>query len=193
VKRQEIPQQPASPDSRLSTIQEATEKRQHPRVPVSFGVEIVNTKTQAHIAGRATDLGVGGCYVESRETFPEGTMVDLFLHSQERRLHLRALVSYAMQGASTGMGLAFTGTSPEAGATILDWVTGLGGESEPSRAAQTPETGAAADQVRRINPYCLQDVLGELVALLTHKRLLTEPEGAELRAKLRRGGEPSSR
>jgi PilZ domain len=193
VKRQEIPQQPASPDSHLSAIQEATEKRQHPRVPVSFGVEIVNTKTQAHIAGRATDLGVGGCYVETGETFPEGTVVDLFLHSQERRLHLRALVSYAMRDGSTGMGLAFTGTSPEAGATILDWVTGLGGESDPSRATQPPEARAAADQVRRISPHCLQDVLGELVALLTHKRLLTEPEGAELRARLRGGEEPSSR
>ena len=123
MKREDFLQQTDLSDAALSAVQEATEKRQHPRVPVSFGVEIIDTKTQRHVTGRAADFGVGGCYVETKGTFPEGSLVDVFLHRQERRLHLHALVSYA---DGTGMGLAFTGTSPEAGATILDWVTGLG-------------------------------------------------------------------
>jgi hypothetical protein len=102
VKRENFPE-PPQPEPGLQVVAEATEKRQHQRVPVSVGVEIVDARTRVRITGRATDFGVGGCYVDTMNTFAEGTPVDVFLHWQGRTLHLKALVSYAVNDRSIGM------------------------------------------------------------------------------------------
>jgi hypothetical protein len=191
VKREETLQQAASLDSSLSAIQEDTEKRRHARVPVSVGVEIIDPQTHMRIAGRVTDFGVGGCYVDTITTFPKGTLVDMFLHWQEQKLHLRALVSYIATGRSIGMGLAFTGASAEAGTTILDWLTGMSNEPqgiEPSHKTVASPRG----QTARDGRTQLDDIVGELVEVLTNKKLLTEIESAEFRRKLLRIGEGSS-
>jgi hypothetical protein len=186
VKREDVLQQKNLPDSGLTTVQEAVEKRQHPRVPVSIGVEIVDSKTHVRITGRATDFGVGGCYVDTMTTFAEGTPVDVFLHWQDRTLHLRALVSYTVNSRSIGMGLSFTETTADEGSTLLDWVKGLDVEPpQTPRPGQEPgleiETGSETKLLRK---HRLEDIVDELVALLVRRQVLTETEGAELRDRI---------
>jgi PilZ domain len=180
VKREDALQQTILPDSDPSAVEEAAEKRQHPRVPVSIGVEIVHAKTQVRITGRATDFGVGGCYVDTMNTFAEGTPVDVFLHWQGRTLSLRALVSYVVNGRSIGMGLSFTGTTAESGATLLDWVTGL--SSEPPRRPAPKLVSGPESKLPGVQP--LGEIIGQLVTLLVRKQVLTESEAAQLRDRL---------
>jgi hypothetical protein len=134
--------------------------------------------------GRATDFGVGGCYVDTMNTFAQGTAVEVFFHWEGRTLHMRALVSYAVTGRSIGMGLSFTGTSAEEGANLLDWITGLGGEpSQESTPEAAPELATGGD-TRLVRAHRLEEIIDELVALLVRKQVLTETEGAAIRDRI---------
>jgi PilZ domain len=185
VKREDVPQQTILPEPGLQTVAEAVDKRQHARVPVSVGVEILEARTHVRITGRATDFGVGGCYVDTMNTFAEGTPVDVFLHWEGRTLHLRALVSYAVNGRSIGMGLSFTGTSAEEGATLLDWVTGVGGGPQQEPRVVEPEIGPGGE-TKLMRAHRLEEIIDDLVTLLVRRQVLTESEGAELRDRIAR-------
>lgn len=171
-----------STDSGSPAITEVAEKRQHERVPVSLGAEIIDLNTRVCIEGRATDFGVGGCYVDTMNTLAQGTAIDLFLYWQERKLHLRAVVSYVANGRSIGMGLSFTGASAEEGATLMDWVTGLSGVG-PRRRQQAPAPEPAT-KGKLSGTSRLEETIGQLIALLVSKEVLTHSEGTRLREKL---------
>ena len=186
MKREDVFQPETSAKSCSPAVAEAVEKRQHQRVPVSLGVDIINIETHACITGRATDFGVGGCYVDTVITFAEGTVVDVFLNSQGHKLRLRALVSYTATGRSSGMGLSFTGASAEAGATLLDWVTGLRREPPQQPEPRPAPQAAAASEGTPAGTLRLQETIGELIALLVRKEMLTPSEGMQLHEKLLR-------
>ena len=186
MKRDEVLHRSNPPESTSSpqAVAEAVEKRQHARVPVSLGVEIVDDATRVRITGRATDFGVGGCYVDTMNTFTKGTAVEVFFHWEGRTLHMHALVSYAVNGRSIGMGLAFTGVSTEEGANLLDWITGLGGKPPQERTPE-PEPGAwAGGETRPEKAQRIEEAMEELVTLLVCKQVLTEAEGATLRKRI---------
>lgn len=183
MKREEVLQRTNLPASGLQVLADELEKRQHPRLPVSLGVEIVDVQTRVRIMGRATDFGVGGCYVDTMNTFAKGTAVEVSLHWEGRTLHLNALVSYAVNDRGIGMGLAFTGTSAEEGANLLDWVTGPGGNPPESAQAPEPESRMSAEP-RLARAHRLEEILDDLVALLVRKRVLSETEGAEIRDRI---------
>jgi hypothetical protein len=184
VKQEDIFQPEFSADSSSPAVAEATDKRQYPRVPVSIGAEIVEARTRALITGRATDFGVGGCYVDTMKTFAKGTPVEVALHRQGRTLRVHALVSYAVHDRNIGMGLSFTAMSAEAGATLLDWVTGLTSEPAQKPAPRHLRPTAAGSEAQLTREQGLERVIGELVALLVRKQLLTDSEAAPLRANL---------
>ena len=182
------PQENAA-DSAGITAEVAAERRVHTRIPVSLGVDIVDTTTGVSISGRATDFGVGGCYVDTMNTFAEGTPVDVYLSWQECKLKLRALVSYAVNGRSIGMGLSFTGTSAQAGATLLDLLTGAAGPPFQKSTAQPPTPAAPAKSGDPARPLDLQPVvkvLERLLILLVQRGVINKAERAELLSRLLR-------
>ena len=79
------------------------------------------------------------------------------------------------------MGLAFTEAAPDQKASLLDWVSELGGEPEAkSRHDAEAEIMFSAGSGPAKQPSAKDDVR-ELVALLVRKRLLTESETARFR------------
>jgi len=80
------------------------------------------------------------------------------------------------------MGLAFTGTSAEAGATLLDWVTGLGGQPQPPR--QPALEIEAVSETKPTGAHGVRDAVNELLFLLVRKDVLTESEASQLRDKI---------
>lgn len=181
MKRETVLQQAVLPEPGLQDTAEQIEKRRHTRYPVSVSAEVIETKTRARVTGRATDLGVGGCYVDTLNTFAEGTQVEVLLHWEGRTLHCRALVSYAVTGRSIGMGLAFTETATGQEATLLDWMSGLGGDplAESLQKAEAEiKSGAETESPK---PHGLKETVLELVELLLRKKLLTESEAAQFR------------
>ena len=117
--------QPAAAEpNHLVTLQQV-EKRRHPQLPVSVGAETVDLNRRTSVTGRATDLGVGGCFVDTMNPFPEGTQVGVRFTWEGRRFHCRALVTRVVTGR--GMSLAFTEADPDEEASVLEWVSELGG------------------------------------------------------------------
>jgi hypothetical protein len=184
VKREDVLQQAVLPEHGLQATAEQIEKRRHTRFPVSVSAEVIETKTRARVTGRASDLGVGGCYIDTLSTFAEGTQVEVLLHWEGRTLHCHALVTYAVTGRSIGMGLAFTGTAMGQESTLLDWMRGLGGDPRAgSQEKAEPET-TAEPEPELAKPAGLKGVVQELIDLLAEKRLLTDSEAARLRNEL---------
>ena len=183
MKREEVLHRTNLPESGLQALADEVEKRQYPRVPVSLGVELVEVQTRVRITGRATDFGVGGCYVDTMNTFTKGTAVEVFLHWEGRTIHLQALVSYVVNDRSIGMGLAFTGTSAQEGANLLDWITGLGAEPPERAPAPRPENRQGGEP-KLARAHRLEEILDDLVALLVRKQVLSETEGAEIRDRI---------
>ncbi|MBI3670624.1 MAG: PilZ domain-containing protein [Acidobacteria bacterium] len=151
---------------------EAQERRSHARYPFSAAAEVIELQTEARILGRTSDLGVGGCYVDTINPLPVGTAVKLLLTHGNTRFESQAAVIYAHVGM--GMGLAFTEVLPEGLEVLRGWLAELtsGSAGLPSAPAQPVVAQASQPNERR--------VLKELIGLLVAKKLLTENEGATL-------------
>ena len=178
MKREGLVETQITPAAEPAEVAAQAEKRLHPRVPVSVDVEIVDTKSGVRIAGRATDFGVGGCYVDTMNTFPRGTPVEVFLNWQGRTLRMRALVSYAVSDRSIGMGLSFIGASDKEGASLLDWLTGLNNDP-PSDVWQKVEPSEPAGP-ETLSPVGARQALYELLVVLARKKVLSQTEVTEL-------------
>jgi hypothetical protein len=74
-----------------------------------------------NITGLVTDLGVGGCYVDTQNPLAEGTEVEIRFSSVSGTFRCRGFVAYAVFGE--GMGLVFTETAPDQEISVLDWVS----------------------------------------------------------------------
>jgi PilZ domain-containing protein len=105
------------------TVQQV-EKRSHFRIAVSIRGEMVELSTGAHVIGMASDLGFGGCFVETKHPFPAGTKVGVRLSWEGSTFRCRGLVTHA-DGAH-GMGLVFTEADPSETVSVLDWLTSVG-------------------------------------------------------------------
>lgn len=101
------------------------EKRGHTRAPVPIDAEAVELSTLTSVFGKATDLGVGGCFVATMQAFPEGTRVGVRFTSEGRFFRCDAIVTQVV--ARRGMGLAFTEADPDEEVSVLAWVSELGG------------------------------------------------------------------
>ena len=75
MKRENILHQSIRPEPSPSVAAVQIERRSHTRFPVSISAEVTELESRAVIIGRATDLGIGGCYVDSMNPFPRGTRV----------------------------------------------------------------------------------------------------------------------
>ncbi len=151
---------------------EFSERRSDARLAFSAAAEVVELRSQARITSRSSDLGLGGCYVDTLTPFPVGTPVKVRLTQANRTFEAQATVIYAHVGM--GMGLAFTEVQPDQLATLQDWVRELSGELPSSLdSAETPAPEQPFQQSERL-------VLNQLITLLIRKRILTETEGATL-------------
>jgi hypothetical protein len=73
----------------------------------SFGpsVEVTESRSGARLRGYMTDLGTQGCYVQTSNPFPVGTLVRLRLVNGRGSLETAARVCHSQP--TLGMGLAF--------------------------------------------------------------------------------------
>jgi hypothetical protein len=157
------------------------ERRNHPRYPCTAAAEVVDTQSGARINGRTSDVGKGGCYVDTLSPFPVGSVVKICLTKDKQSFAAQAKVAYAAVGL--GMGLMFTSAEPEQMWILERWLAELGGTSpsEPEVREQvdrkTPEKNS-----RNMQYY----VLNELIISLMSKGVLTDAEGKAMLEKLLR-------
>ena len=166
------------------------ERRIAQRYPCTAAAEVIDLKSKARVTGRCTDLGLGGCYVDTLAPFAVGAAVQIRLARDKREMEATGMVTYAL--VSMGMGLSFTEIKPEHQAVLKAWIAELSGEKPavsetvppalekemPGEISHdldpSPEQGPAASAASN------RQVLNELINLMVRKRLINEGEAAAL-------------
>jgi CheY-like chemotaxis protein len=75
--------------------------------------------------GKLTDLSPGGCYVETNSPFPERSLIDLCLKTEDIEIHTEAMVRVVHPGH--GMGVEFPSRTQEQRAQVENLITFLRG------------------------------------------------------------------
>ena len=151
-----------------------SERRSQVRFAFTAAAEVYDVRSRTSVNGRCSDLGGGGCYIDTLSPFAVGAQVKVRIDRDNRRFEAEALVAYAH--VQMGMGLAFTAVKPEHLDVLRAWISGLSGGKriDPPAPVAKPE----APEVE--GDASTRSVMSELITLLVHKRIITENEASEL-------------
>jgi hypothetical protein len=152
------------------------ERRVADRHSFTASAEVIELSSGARFSTRTTDLGPGGCFVDTMVPFPVGASVRVHVKKGETQFDTGGTVVYSQIGL--GMGIAFDTLAPEQRESLDTWLAELTGgrhhspaASEASRIAQHPAPKHRADQTAS---------LVRLVRLMIGKGILTESEGTSI-------------
>jgi len=159
------------------------ERRRNLRFPFSASIEAVEDKSGTRIKGRTTDIGLGGCYVDTPSPFPEGSVVSITIIRNEESFQARAKVVYSLIGM--GMGLAFLAAHPDQVKLFQRWILELNGHRPSVSGATEPEVSKANSTVESAKNE-QQYVLSELIIALMRKGVLDKADGNAMLRKLNR-------
>ncbi len=96
------------------------DRRTHPRYEFPAAVEVVAAESGTRIETRVRDLSQQGCYVDTNNALPLGTVTDVRISKGAQLFEARARVVYSR--ASKGMGLVFTAIEPDQLRTLETWL-----------------------------------------------------------------------
>ncbi len=109
-------EKPAGPTAALA----GADRRTHPRYEFTAAVEVVAAESGARMETRIRDLSQQGCYVDTNNALPLGTVTDVRITKGAQLFEARARVVYSRTGK--GMGLVFTAIEPEPLRTLETWL-----------------------------------------------------------------------
>jgi len=109
-------EKPASPSVALA----GADRRTHPRYEFIAAVEVRVAEFGAWIEARVRDLSQQGCYVDTDNPLPLGTVTDVRIKKGAQLFEARTRVVYSRAGK--GMGLMFTAIEPEQIRTLETWL-----------------------------------------------------------------------
>lgn len=163
-------------ESGESSSSSFTERRRNLRFPFSAAVEAVDIKSGTKVTGRSTDLGLGGCYVDTLSPFPVGTEARIRIIREKETFEAQVKVIYSLMGM--GMGLAFVSAQSKQVRLFQRWLLELSGQ--PAQSPASPVEPAATERTQTLSSV----VLSDLIVTLIQKKVLTEREGKDLLRKL---------
>lgn len=99
------------------------------RCPLVASAEVTELSSGTRLSGRSSELGLGGCYVDSLNPFPEGTLVELRILRDQGVFETKAKVVYC--DAGFGMGMAFTDMTNEQRSLLEAWLTEIVSQLRP--------------------------------------------------------------
>src|SRR5229473_3149542 len=109
-------EKPPEPSAALA----GADRRIHPRYEFTAAVEVIAAESGARIETRVRDLSQQGCYVDTNNPLPLGTVTDVRITKGAQLFEARARVVYSRVGK--GMGLVFTAIEPEQLRTLETWL-----------------------------------------------------------------------
>ncbi|MGB2644765.1 MAG: PilZ domain-containing protein [Candidatus Acidiferrum sp.] len=150
------------------------DRRLTPRFPFTALAEALDAHSRTRMNARTSDLGKGGCYVDTFSPFPLKTGVRLRITKEKSSFVADAKVVYSKIGM--GMGLQFTSIEPQQ-MTVLDkWLGELNGTAPleiPAPGFDDSSNGADPNASPKESGF----ILNELLLALMRKGILTEEEG----------------
>jgi hypothetical protein len=100
-----------------------SERRKYPRLKCVNSIELRAHGDEAPIWGKASDLSLGGCFIEMPIPLKEGTKLKLVLWIKETKLKVAARVASSRPGF--GIGVQFTEISNEDMACLKDYLKSM--------------------------------------------------------------------
>jgi hypothetical protein len=139
---------------------------------VTASAEVIELSSGARFSTRTTDLGPGGCFIDTLTPFPVGAKVRVTVYRGNSHFETRGSVVYSQLGL--GMGVAFDELDEPKLAALDVWLAEItnGRHAVPEsrrRNSQRP-TEAASDR----------SALIRLVQLMISKGIITEGEGSSI-------------
>jgi PilZ domain len=162
-----------APSHGKSTGTSEAERRSDDRHTFTASAEVVELSSGAKFSTRTTDLGPGGCFVDTMVPFPVGASVRVTVHKGKTQLDTGGLVVYSQAGL--GMGIAFENMEPQQREALDTWLTELTGGRQTSH-HDSPYT-ASEPAHRGTTDHA---ALVRLVRLMIGKGILTEAEGTSV-------------
>ncbi len=159
------------------------ERRRFPRVACRIEATVLDELSAMNLPVKVTDISFGGCYVEMLAPLPVNSSVELTLDTSQGAIHARGKVVAAQTGM--GMGIAFTGVSPEDFEKLREIApTEEHREREHSSRsagllATAPSNGARASKRASQVAPSTQEVLESILRILLRKGIVSEEEMAE--------------
>jgi len=153
-----------------ASVKEA-ERRGADRHTVTASAEVVELSSGARFSTRTTDLGPGGCFVDTMTPFPVGAQVRVSIKRGETNFQTTGTVVYSQTGL--GMGIAFAELNPAQRLALEEWLAELTGGKQLFQDSPKGHQGGQG----RIGDRA---ALVRLVRLMISKGILTEAEGASV-------------
>jgi hypothetical protein len=116
-----------SPASSATTAGEITapfpNKRAVLRCQFVASTEVIERESETQLSARTSEIGLGGCYVDTLNPFPTGTLVIVRINRDGGVFECEAKVVYIH--ANCGMGIAFTNIALDQRRLLQNWIAGL--------------------------------------------------------------------
>jgi PilZ domain len=154
-----------------ATAVKDADRRETDRHLVIASAEIVELSSGARFSTRTTDLGPGGCFVDTLTPFPVGSKVRVTIYKTDSRIESRGVVVYSQQGL--GMGVAFDQLSSKDREALDVWLAEL-----TQGKVAIPESKRPGPKLKELATD--RTALIRLVQLMISKGLLTEAEGSSV-------------
>lgn len=148
------------------------ERRGADRHSFTASADVVDVSSGARFSTRTTDLGPGGCFVDTMTPFPVGAKVRVTVKKAKADFQTEGTVVYSQNGL--GMGIAFAELNANQRLALEDWLAELTGGKQllqdRPRAVNASVFGHGVDHA----------LVVRLIQLMIGKGILTEAEGASV-------------
>jgi hypothetical protein len=155
------------------------EKRRHPRFPFSTGGEAFDPQANVRVTGRLSDVSRSGCYMDTISPFGVNVAIILTVTHEGRTFKTKTKVVYSLNGM--GMGMMFTTMEPDQALVLDGRLAELGGLIHLAPNTATPE---APLQAAPVVDQELQDIVRELIVVLSRKSIVGDVEAMAMLRKL---------
>jgi hypothetical protein len=96
------------------------ERRGSPRQPFIASAEVLAESTGSRMSTRVSDLSASGCYVDTINPLPNGTLVRVKIFTDTQSFEAPAKVVYSH--THLGMGLVFREVQPNSQSVLQNWL-----------------------------------------------------------------------
>lgn len=148
------------------------ERRNAVRYQLTVAAEVVELTSGTRFSTRTTDLGPGGCFVDTLMPLPMGSDVNIRLHKDNMSVEATGTVTFSQAGL--GMGIAFGEMPPEKQKAFDAWLAEL---TTVRPASFETHRGAPRSVHARDKGSALMQ---RLIRLLVKRNLITEAEARAL-------------
>jgi hypothetical protein len=165
---------PYKPHGEKSAALKEAERRTGDRHVFTASAEVVESVSGARFSTRTTDLGPGGCFVDTTNPFPVGADVRVTVRKGKNEFHTPGTVVYSQQGL--GMGISFGELDPEQRKALDVWI------GELTHGAYVPADASHSEKrlVADFGGGSDHAALVRFVRLMITKGILTEAEGSSV-------------